>query len=231
MRDGMALACALQPVCALSSGGDDYAVCRDLLAIFALVVGDYDAGALVALDDDILAACGKHDLNAVLQQVLLNAQVQLVRHFSAKVAYRAVDQLKVGVYRLFAYLAYLVRFADALDMRVCAEFQIYLVGVVDGFLCELFADKFRQVSAYFARKRQLAVRKRARAGKTGGDVAIGLAVHADLCLCLGTGSLFNRNALFDDQYLLLGTLAEHFQRGEYSRGACADDNYVILCHL
>jgi len=119
-------------------------------------------------------------------------------HFGAEVADRAVNQLEIGVDRLLAYLADLVRVAYAFYVWVCAEFKVDLVGVVDRGLSQLLADELREVSADLAGERQFAVRERARAGESRGDVAVGLAVHADLRLSLRTGSFLNGNALLHD---------------------------------
>ena len=127
----------------------------------------------------------------MLQQVLLDTQIELVCHFSAQVAYRAVNQLQVGIDRLLTDLTDLVRIAHTLDMGIRAELKVDLVGIVDGFLCKLLADKLREITADLAGQGQLSVGESACAGESGGDVAIGLAIHADLCLCLRTGSLLD----------------------------------------
>ena len=62
--------------------------------------------------------------------------------------------------------------ADALDVAVRAEFEVDAVGVVDQILRVLRADERREIAADLVREGELAIRKRARAGKAGGDVAI-----------------------------------------------------------
>ncbi len=227
----VAFAGALEPVRALSAGGSDDVVRPELAAVAALVVGDDNSGADVALNDDVLAAGLEHDVHAVLKQVLFNSQVELMSHFGAEVADRAVNQLEIGVDRLLAYLADLVRVAYAFYVWVCAEFKVDLVGVVDRGLSQLLADEFREVSADLAGERQFAVRERARTGESRGDVAVGLAVHADLRLSLRTGSFLNGNALLHDEHFLFRAFAEHFQCGKNTGGACAYDYNVIICHF
>ena len=49
--------------------------------------------------------------------------------------------------RAAADLLYFFGISDSLYMRVCAEFEIYSVGIVDCFLNKLFSDKLRQIAA------------------------------------------------------------------------------------
>ena len=72
---------------------------------------------------------------------------------------RTVNQLQVCVYGFLSYISYLVGVAYALNVLIRTEFKIYLVCVVDSFLCKLLADKLGERSADLARQRQLAVRE------------------------------------------------------------------------
>jgi hypothetical protein len=69
---------------------------------------------------------------------------------------------------------------------------------------------------------QLAVGKRAGAGKAGGYMAVGLAVHAFAGDRLGAAALLHRLALFHKDYLLFAALLDHLQRREDACGARAD---------
>ena len=77
-------------------------------------------------------------------------------------------------------------------MAVRAEFEVDAVGVVDQILRVLRADERREIAADLVREGELAIRKRARAGKAGGDVAIRAAVDAVLGDGFRAAALFNR---------------------------------------
>ena len=70
----------------------------------------------------------------------------------------------------------------------------------------------------------------AGAGKAGGYVADGLAVHAHAGLGLGAAAARQLTALFDHDYFLLASAAEHFQRREDAAGT-RTDNYNISVHI
>lgn len=112
---------------------------------------------------------------------------------------RTVNQLQVCVYGFLPYISYLVGVAYALNVLIRTEFKIYLVCVVDGFLCKLLTDKLGERSADLARQPQLAVRECACALKARCDMAVGLTVHTVLCFCLRTAPFLYRSALFDYQ--------------------------------
>ncbi|CAN4014569.1 Transposon-encoded protein TnpW, partial [Dysosmobacter welbionis] len=57
-------------------------------------------------------------------------------------------------------------------------------------------DQGGQVAAHLIAEGELAVGEGAGAGEAGGDVAVGLAVHALLGLVLGAVALFHRLSLF-----------------------------------
>ena len=91
---------------------------------------------------------------------------------------------------------YFFRIAHALDMLVCAEFQIDFIRIIDALLGELLADELGQAAAHLVAQRELAIRKRAGAGKAGCDMAKRLAIDAFLRLNLGAESFFYRLAFF-----------------------------------
>ena len=120
--------------------------------------------------------------------------------------------------------------SDALNLSICAEFKIYTVGIVDGFLNQFFSDKIRKVSADLIAQRQLAVRECACAGKAGSNVAIRFAIHTFFSLRLGTVSVFDRLTFFDNDNLFLSALAKHLDSCEYTGRACSDD-YNVCFHF
>ena len=158
--------------------------------------------------------------------MLLDRIINLLRFFRAHVSNRAIDQLQSSLNRARANALDLVGIAHALDMRIRAEFEIDAVGVIDRLLCKRFADQRRQIAANLIGKRELAIRKRARAGKAGRDMAIRAAVHALLRLRLRATALFDRRALFADDDLFLRAFFQHFKRSKDARRTCADDYNV-----
>ena len=83
----------------------------------------------------------------MLYQPVLYAEVDVVRLLGAHVAYRAVYQLEAGLYCARADPAHLLLVADALDVLVCAEFEVDAVGIVDSLLGEPGANELGQVAA------------------------------------------------------------------------------------
>ena len=143
---------------------------------------------------------------------------------------RAVHKAQISLDGVFADLLDLLAVADALNVRVCAEFEIDLVGIIDQLLRKCRADQIRQVAADLIGKTQFAVRERARAGKAGRDGAGGLAVDAFAGLRLRAMPLFHRFAFFNQQNLCFALIPQHFKRGEDTRRSRADDNQIEI-HL
>ena len=63
--------------------------------------------------------------------MILEAAVNLVALLSSEMAYWTFDQLQVGVDRSAADLTDLFFFIDTVNILVCAEIQIDLVGLMD----------------------------------------------------------------------------------------------------
>ena len=152
-----------------------------------------------------------------------------MRLLGAEVADRAVDQAQARADGARADLLDLLRILQALDVLVRAELQIDAVGVVDELLRLLLADEGGQVAADIAAQRELAVRERARAGETGRDVAIRLAVHTPASLGLRAAAVFNGLPLLNHDDLFRGAAAQQFQRREDS-GRARTDNDNICVH-
>ena len=189
----------------------------------------HDAAAAAVAQDDVLARAAEEHLHAVVAQVVFNAEVDLVRLLGAEVADRAVDQAQARADGARADLLDLLRILQALDVLVRAELQIDAVGVVDELLRLLLADEGGQVAADIAAQRELAVRERARAGETGRDVAIRLAVHTPASLGLRAAAVFNGLPLLNHDDLFRGAAAQQFQRREDS-GRARTDNDNICVH-
>lgn len=83
----------------------------------------------------------------MVAQVILNAEVDLVRLLGAEVADRAVDQTQARADGARADLLDLLRILQALDVLVRAKLQIDAVGIVDELLRLLLADEGGQVTA------------------------------------------------------------------------------------
>ena len=63
-------------------------------------------------------------------------------------AYGAVHQTQTRLDGPLAYLLDLLAAPDALNMRIRAEFEIDLVRIFYGLLCELFTYKLRELAAH-----------------------------------------------------------------------------------
>ena len=229
MRDIMLSAELFEPVRAAASGRDDRVIRENLYVLVALA--DIDTLALVALKNYVVAFVAEEHVNAVFDEILLDGIVYVLRLLGAEVAYRAVNEAKTRFYRALSYLLDFLFASDALNMSVRAELEIDAVGIFNSLLRHIVADELGELTADLGAQGQLAVRERARAGESRGDVAVGLAVHADLRLSLRTGSFLNGNALLHDEHFLLRAFAEHFQCGKNTGGACAYDYNVIICHF
>jgi hypothetical protein len=133
--DAVFLADLFHPVRAAPSGRDHDVGGEDLKVFMASADLDRgDAGADVPLQDNIGALVFKQDLHAVLQQVVLDVQIDLLRALRAEVPDRAVDQLQTGLDGPFADLLDLIRVPDPFDMLIRAEGEIDLVGIIDQIL-------------------------------------------------------------------------------------------------
>ena len=216
----------LQPVRAAAAGGDNSVLGIELKVLVAVV--EVDAAADVAVHDEVGALGVEEHLDAVLHQPVLDGEVDVVRLLGAQVADGAVHKLQAGLDGAGAYLAHLLVVADALNVLVRAELEVDLVGVVYGLLGQALAYERGQVAADVAAQAELAVGERAGAGKAGGYVADGLAVHAHAGLGLGAAAASELAALFDHDYLLLGAAAEHLQRRENTSGARADNDDISV---
>ena len=188
----------------------------------------HDAAAAPVAQDDILARAAEEHLHAVVAQVVFDAEVHLVRLFRAEVTDRAVDQTQPRADGARADLLDLLRILQPLDMLVRAEFEIDAVGVVDELLRLLLADECGQVAADIAAQRELPVRKCARAGESGRNVAVRFAVHALAGLGFRAAAVFNGLPLLDHDDLLRSAAAQQLQRRENTGRAGADDNDICV---
>lgn len=156
----------------------------------------HNAAAAAAAHDDVLARAAEEHPHAGRAGVL-DAEVDLMRLLGAEVADRAVDQAQARADGARADALDLPPCSQGPDVLIGAELEINAVGIVDDLLRLPLADKRGQVAADIAAQRELAVRECARAGETGRDVAIRLAVHALAGLGLRAAAVFNGLPLFD----------------------------------
>ena len=178
--------------------------------------------------DQVAALVAEVHLHAVFLKVSLNGQVNGLGLFRAHVADGAVHQLQSRLDGPLADLLAFLLVLQTLDMGVRAEIQVDLIGIVDGLLGQVRADEGRQVAAHLVAEGQLAVGEGTGAGKAGGDMAVGLAVHTLAGLVLGAVALFHRLSLFHHDDLLLAALFDHFQSGEDTGRAGADDDNICV---
>ena len=217
-----------QPVRTAAAGANDHGIRihrPDLIAVL-----QQHALALLILKDDVLTLGGEKHLDAVVGQIVLDGQIELLGLFGAQMADGAVHQLQTGMDGVLADLLDLLAGVDALHMGVCAELKIDLVGVVDQLLCKLLSDQGGQVAADLIGQAQLAVREGTGTGKTGGDGAGGAAVDAVAKLCLGAVALFHRLAFFHQQDLLFAAVAQQLYGGKDAGRAGANDDQIVLFH-
>ena len=217
-----------QPVRPAPPRGDHHGFRPELAQVFALRVFQADAQAAAVLQNEVGAGYAEANLDPVGQEVLLDVPVEPVGLFGAQVADRAVHELEAGADGAQTDVPDLLSFLRPFHVLVRPEVQINPVRIADHFLGVVAADQLRQHAAHVGAQGQLAVRKSAGPGKAGGNVAIGLAVHAAACFGLGTGALFDGSALFDHDDLLAAALAEHLQGGKNPRRPCADDDDVCF---
>ena len=215
-----------QPVRAAAPGSDHGVLGVDLIGLLAVL--HHDAQTHAVVHDQVAALAAEHHLHAVVKEIILDGVIDIVRLLRAEVADRAVHKPQAGANGAGSDPFDFLGIAQAFDVLVRAEFQINAVGVVDRLLCAFFADERRQVAADLAGQGQLPVRERTCARKAGGNVAIGLAVHAFAGLRLRAPAVFNGKAFFDHQDLLRAAPADHFQRSENAgRPGANDDNVCI----
>jgi len=105
-----------------------------------------------------------------------------------------------------------------------------LVGVTDRLLRKRLPDKLRQIAADVTAQGELSVGKRARAGKAGGDMAVGLAVHTDAGLAFWAAAVFDGLAFFHDGDVLFAAAADQFD-GRKDAGRPGTDNDDVRFHL
>ena len=112
----------------------------------------------LVLQDDVLALGAEQHLHAVVGQIVLDGQIQLLGLLGAQMTDGAVHQLQAGVDGVLADLLDVLAGVDALHMGVGTELEVDLIGVMDELLCELLADQAGQVAAHLIGEAQLAVR-------------------------------------------------------------------------
>ena len=222
--DVMLSAEALQPVRTAPSCGDDGMSGINLLGHASVVDGH--AQALVSVQNQIVTLITEAELHARIPQVIFDVPVEAMCLFGSEMADRAVDQVKSCPDGALADLLDLIGNLRAFDMGIGAEVEVDFVGIVDDLLHPVNAEQLGQITADIAGQRQLPVREGTRAGKSGGDVAIGLAVHAVSGLCLGAGAVFHCFSFFNDDDFLFTAVPEHFDGGENPRRTGSDDQDI-----
>ena len=178
------------------------------------------------LDNQFVARMLKINLHTARKQQVLDRQIDRLRALSTQMADGAVHQLQPSLDGVFPDFLDFRTVVDAFDFFICAELQINAVGIVDGFLHKLCADQIWQVAADLVTERELSVRKGARAGETGCNVAVRTAVHTAARFFLGAMAAFDGQAFFDHDNFLLTSFFQKLQRRKDTGGAGADDEYV-----
>ncbi len=216
----------LQPVRPPAARGDDGVPGVNLEVLAP--VGDRDALADVVLQDQVLALVAEENFHAVLLEIALDPQVDVVGLLRAHVADGAVHQLQSRLDGPLADLLPVLRVLQTLDVGVRAEVQVDLVRIVDGLLGQIRADEGGQVPAHLVAQGQLPVGEGPRAGEAGGDVAVGLAAHTLVGLALGAAAVFNALPLLHHDDLLPAPPFQQLQGGENTGGAGSHDDDVCV---
>ena len=145
----------LKPVGASSSRSNYDIVGIESILLAALFNNDTCADAVVY--NKVLTFKTKKQFNAVITQIVLNSEIDILRLFGAEVTDRTIDKLQTCLNSILSYLFNLFLVADALDLIVCAEVKIYLIGIIYSLLSEVLSDKGRQISANLIGKGKLSV--------------------------------------------------------------------------
>ena len=218
-----------QPVRSAAAGGDDCLV-RAQFPHSVLSVLDNHALADVVFQDYVVALRAEYHFHAVVAQIIFYGEIYALRLFGAHMTDGAIHEFEPRFNRFFADFLDLVLVAEPFYVLVRAEFEINLVGIVDEFLREIVPYEFGKLAAHFVRKRQFAVRKRARTRKSRRNVAVRLAVAARSAVSLGTLPLFDGLSFFDDDHFLVASAAQKFNRRKNARRTRSDYADVILFH-
>lgn len=115
---GNVVLCAelFQPVCAAASGADDHLV--RVHRQQAVAVLQQHALAAFLFQNDVFALGIEAHLHAVVRQIVLDGQIQLLRLLGAQMADGAVHQFQTRMDGVFADLLDVLTGVDALHMGV-----------------------------------------------------------------------------------------------------------------
>ena len=123
---------------------------EDVHALAAVRLGHGHPLAHPVFDDEGVALVVEQDLHAVFQEVFFDGEIDALRLFRAHVADGAVHEFEPRLNGAQADLLDFVARIQPFDVFVRAEFEIDLIGIVDGLLRERFADELGQISPHFA---------------------------------------------------------------------------------
>lgn len=95
----------------------------------------------------------------MLLEELFNGQINSLGLFGSHVPDGTVHQLQSRLDCPFADLLALFRVLKTFDMGISAEFQVDLIGIMNGLLGQLRADQGRQITAHLIAQREFSIRK------------------------------------------------------------------------
>ena len=223
----MLAAHALQPVGPAPAGGHHRVTGAQLVGALGALRRHARAG--IAVHEHLSAGGAEAQVHARVDQVALQARVQLARPLRAQVAQRAVHELEARLDGAQTYAVHLRARAGTLHAAVGAERQIHAVHLPDGRLHGLVADEVGQIAAHLARQRQLAVRERARAREPRGDAAR-LAAEARPARLLGARAVLHGQPLVQHDDAPCEPALDERERAEDAGGAGPhDDDVGVLC--
>ena len=213
-----------EPVCSFSSDGAD-----NLCPVKCFPrVGNHACGSAVFHKNMFYHGTEFH-FNSLLQQMFLQAHVNLVPLFCAQMADGTFYQFQIGIDGFTAYFPDFFLFSHTVNTGIRTEFQINLVGFPYQLHRFVIPQNFRQIPAHIRRKRQFPVGKSPCSCKSCGN-GTGLTSHTDFCLAFGTLAFFNPSSLFQHQHPDIGLLVNQFICTENTGRPGSHNNYIIVFH-
>ena len=131
--------------------GSSSAGCDDRLFgiyFFGVVLfADVNSLTNIAVENDVGAFVAEKYLHPVVQKPMLKSEIQILCLFGSEMADGTVHEFKSRLNGTLADFLDLVVAVNAFNVFVGTEFEIYFVGIINGFLSKILPDKGGQVSA------------------------------------------------------------------------------------
>ena len=135
-----------KPFGASASGGNNRLLCENFVRI--VLAGYVNALAGVSVENNVGTFISEKNFHAVVLKPMFKGKIKLLRLFGSEMAYGTVDKLKARLNGSFSDFLDLFGVFDTLNVLVGTEFKIYLIGIINGFLGKILADKRGKVAAH-----------------------------------------------------------------------------------